>query len=343
VFLNGANVRGMMLLLVVVTLSVSVHCSNLVQVNAGEFPIGLTVEYDVSFHTFRGTETFEVLSWATGSGSKSVQVRLTKTSGGSTTTETLTVDLTTWDSTLVVPPILTNVSGWHAGEATAIPTRWGTFDLSMTSIGVPEGTYSSWLASYWDIDDISWTSESDVIYYEQVLGVLLSWRYSHHPTQPSNWVEYSAVLLHSNLAQFGRLSAEAMAVTAMMLLLVIACPFVACIALAVIAGNRLKPRQSTSSQVSRLSEDRATSQPLPATNQPPVGQEIHVEEASLAPPACGRPEQCVVCSHDLSSREAVLACPHCGARAHRSHFLEWAKIKRSCPQCHETLEQTDFQ
>jgi predicted RNA-binding Zn-ribbon protein involved in translation (DUF1610 family) len=77
-------------------------------------------------------------------------------------------------------------------------------------------------------------------------------------------------------------------------------------------------------------------------DQPLTSKEAAHGEAAATPPNDGG-RRCVVCGYDIRSGEDVLSCPHCGVRAHRSHFLEWARIKRSCPKCHEILEQTDFQ
>lgn len=79
------------------------------------------------------------------------------------------------------------------------------------------------------------------------------------------------------------------------------------------------------------------------TDLPIAREETTHEEAPPVPPTGDECRECAVCSYDMRPGEDLLSCPHCGARAHRSHFLEWAKIKRSCPNCHERLEQADFE
>ena len=48
-------------------------------------------------------------------------------------------------------------------------------------------------------------------------------------------------------------------------------------------------------------------------------------------------DQCTVCQLAIYEKEEVLKCPHCGASAHKSHLLEWVKIKGYCPNCSNNL------
>ena len=42
---------------------------------------------------------------------------------------------------------------------------------------------------------------------------------------------------------------------------------------------------------------------------------------------------CTVCNLVISLHEEPLLCPACGAPAHRSHLLEWVKVRGFCPEC----------
>lgn len=51
---------------------------------------------------------------------------------------------------------------------------------------------------------------------------------------------------------------------------------------------------------------------------------------------------CIVCSFPIYNFEKLLKCPKCCTLAHRSHFLEWIKIKGYCPKCQASLKYVDF-
>jgi Zn finger protein HypA/HybF involved in hydrogenase expression len=51
---------------------------------------------------------------------------------------------------------------------------------------------------------------------------------------------------------------------------------------------------------------------------------------------------CCVCKLPMTPHKAEAWCPHCFARAHRSHLLEWVKIKGFCPNCSADLKLLDF-
>ena len=51
---------------------------------------------------------------------------------------------------------------------------------------------------------------------------------------------------------------------------------------------------------------------------------------------------CMVCHHTLHQADAILECPHCQGKAHRVHFLEWLKVKGTCPACRTTLDAREL-
>ncbi|MFX1581169.1 MAG: hypothetical protein ACFFCJ_03015 [Promethearchaeota archaeon] len=51
---------------------------------------------------------------------------------------------------------------------------------------------------------------------------------------------------------------------------------------------------------------------------------------------------CIVCKTAIGSNDATLQCPHCGGKAHRVHFLEYLKVKGTCPHCQASLDSQDL-
>ena len=51
---------------------------------------------------------------------------------------------------------------------------------------------------------------------------------------------------------------------------------------------------------------------------------------------------CSVCHLPVYPYDAVIYCPFCGAAAHKTHFLEWVKIKGFCPKCNALLHIFDL-
>ena len=43
--------------------------------------------------------------------------------------------------------------------------------------------------------------------------------------------------------------------------------------------------------------------------------------------------ECVICRHTIEHESDVINCPTCNSIFHCNHFLEWIKIKGSCPIC----------
>lgn len=46
---------------------------------------------------------------------------------------------------------------------------------------------------------------------------------------------------------------------------------------------------------------------------------------------------CSVCRKVIIAGKDTLVCPNCGALSHRSHILEWLKVKGTCPSCGKRL------
>jgi hypothetical protein len=326
-----------MLLLAFLCLFMSVLSPYHVRGQDAEFLIGLIVEYDVADSRFTGTQRFEVLGWATGPGQKLATIKMTETSDGSTTTVTDVIDLATWDISLIIPPILVDVSDWQPEQTVTIPSCYYTYGLSASSTTVPEGTYFCWFADYYESSGDLWTSRGETMFYERALGVLVSWRY-HYWSMPSNNQESSAALRYNNMAQFGRPTAESL----LLLGFLVAVTLGVGVCALILAVRHLR-RRGAPSQGRLLSGQRTAPQSVLEMDQPLTSEQATHKEVPPIPPPGDDGQRCVICRYDMRPGEDVLTCPHCGARAHRSHFLEWAKIKRSCPKCHETLEQTDFQ
>jgi hypothetical protein len=61
-------------------------------------------------------------------------------------------------------------------------------------------------------------------------------------------------------------------------------------------------------------------------------------EATVCP-HCGKSRPaCIVCHHPIEFSDSILVCPHCRGQAHRIHFLEYLKVKGTCPNCQRELD-----
>jgi len=47
---------------------------------------------------------------------------------------------------------------------------------------------------------------------------------------------------------------------------------------------------------------------------------------------------CIICHLSINSSDEIVQCPNCGVKAHKSHFLEWLKIKGRCPFCKSKIQ-----
>jgi endogenous inhibitor of DNA gyrase (YacG/DUF329 family) len=52
--------------------------------------------------------------------------------------------------------------------------------------------------------------------------------------------------------------------------------------------------------------------------------------------------KCIVCNLPIRENQQKLFCPYCGNSAHRTHLLEWIKIKGFCPYCRKNLRRKDL-
>jgi hypothetical protein len=59
-------------------------------------------------------------------------------------------------------------------------------------------------------------------------------------------------------------------------------------------------------------------------------------------PTSGPQHLCMVCNGIIQSTESALQCPNCEGNAHRTHFLEYLKVKGSCPHCENQLDARDL-
>ncbi len=49
--------------------------------------------------------------------------------------------------------------------------------------------------------------------------------------------------------------------------------------------------------------------------------------------------RCMVCNLIISpSKDEIIYCPHCSSPAHRTHLIEWIKIKGFCPNCKREIK-----
>ena len=51
---------------------------------------------------------------------------------------------------------------------------------------------------------------------------------------------------------------------------------------------------------------------------------------------------CIVCQLPMYELEELIKCPTCFTLAHKSDFLEWIKIKGTCPSCGASLKYIDY-
>ncbi|MFX1476162.1 MAG: hypothetical protein ACFFCO_11885 [Promethearchaeota archaeon] len=59
-------------------------------------------------------------------------------------------------------------------------------------------------------------------------------------------------------------------------------------------------------------------------------------------PDCGATQRrCIVCHQFIGQEELYSRCPRCEQLAHRSHLLEWIRVKGTCPYCKRRLRARD--
>ncbi|NVM04089.1 MAG: zinc ribbon domain-containing protein [Candidatus Helarchaeota archaeon] len=52
---------------------------------------------------------------------------------------------------------------------------------------------------------------------------------------------------------------------------------------------------------------------------------------------------CEICQNYINSEETTAICPFCGTILHKAEFLEWIKVKASCPICKNEIDLWEFQ
>jgi len=71
--------------------------------------------------------------------------------------------------------------------------------------------------------------------------------------------------------------------------------------------------------------------------------EATIQADEVVCPHCGTPQPiCSVCQHSIKHGETILICPHCNSQAHRLHILEYLKVKGTCPNCEEDLDEFEL-
>jgi len=70
--------------------------------------------------------------------------------------------------------------------------------------------------------------------------------------------------------------------------------------------------------------------------------EQRVGSSTQEPPSLFLEIQCIVCHNTLHQADVILECPHCQGKAHRVHFLEWLKVKGTCPACRTQLDSREL-
>jgi len=46
---------------------------------------------------------------------------------------------------------------------------------------------------------------------------------------------------------------------------------------------------------------------------------------------------CAVCGKNIEIFDEVAGCPLCEVKAHKEHFIDWVRMKHSCPVCKKSL------
>ncbi len=90
-----------------------------------------------------------------------------------------------------------------------------------------------------------------------------------------------------------------------------------------------------------------SSQPQPQISAEPVRSEkpladISLEKTKAMVATSDLNEKCMLCRKNIRSGEIYVKCPHCQNIAHRSHLMEWVKVKAICPVCRQRLTTEMF-
>lgn len=314
--------------------------------NGDEFPIGLSVEYEIHDDNFQGVNRFEFIEWLVNA-SNVITMRWTQVQhSGSDIVEIIHIDLSTWtrvfeNGTSIgvfgLPPFLVDVSNWDDDDNVSLIHSTRTYQVSGQIQHFTGGIYSCWLAhSYeYDFDLFSGWSRSESLYYEQVLGVLLRWHYSYEILfSPHIRTEYSLELRGSNLILFGRPPVEAFIPAILIIIGIVG--FTVIPLTCYFSRRRPSPPPRRRTSTTEPSVEIEPPQYVHPSVEEPVQEVITTESPDPTLPLC------IVCHHHIGIEVPTLMCPHCGGEAHRSHLLEWLKVKGTCPNCGRKLSRSDF-
>ncbi len=104
---------------------------------------------------------------------------------------------------------------------------------------------------------------------------------------------------------------------------------------------------SSASSVVSSTVPLAPTQPQAQITAEPVRSEkpladVSLEKAKAMVATGDLNEKCMLCRKNIRSGEIYVKCPHCQNIAHRSHLMEWVKVKAICPVCRQRLTTDMF-
>ena len=100
-------------------------------------------------------------------------------------------------------------------------------------------------------------------------------------------------------------------------------------------------RTTTTQQSRKKNQSASASKVIQLTMCSECEATIHADEVVC--PHCGAPQPiCSVCQLSIKYGESILICPHCNCQAHRIHILEYLKVKGTCPNCQEDLDEYEL-
>ncbi len=89
----------------------------------------------------------------------------------------------------------------------------------------------------------------------------------------------------------------------------------------------IKGRQTTSALLGNI-----------PTKGPPLCSDCGSPSRSFPCENCGGGIQCGTCKLLIGKGEDIIECPDCGSKNHRTHLLEWLKIRGVCPICKRKIQ-----
>ncbi len=110
---------------------------------------------------------------------------------------------------------------------------------------------------------------------------------------------------------------------------------------------------STSSSMDNIKPPEGSPSPLitppeqqvklsqPVTSEKPLAELGKTKGPMMA--SIDLDESCMLCRKKIKAGEVYLKCPYCQNIYHRSHLLEWIKVKGTCPVCKHKLTAEMFE